>query len=190
MKKIISPVAALFFFFPGFLYAQKIDSMMNVYANDFPQEKVHVHFDKNLYNPGETIWFKAYLFSGNLPSSLSKNFYTELSDGNGNIIEKKVAPLYEATASGSYDIPKDIKSNHLHFRAYTVWMMNFDTSFMYEKDIRIINKIPIHRKRLVLQKPVSCSFFLREATSLADLKTILPLKQLINMESLYPSKGY
>jgi len=113
---------------------------MNVYANDFPQEKVHVHFDKNLYNPGETIWFKAYLFSGNLPSSLSKNFYTELSDGNGNIIEKKVAPLYEATASGSYDIPKDIKSNHLHFRAYTVWMMNFDTSFMYEKDIRIINK--------------------------------------------------
>ena len=81
------------------------------------------------------------MFSGNLPSPVSKNFYTELSDGNGNILQRKIAPLVEsAPASGNFDIPADIKLNHLHFRAYTIWMMNFDTAFMYEKDIRIINK--------------------------------------------------
>ncbi len=131
---------ALVFLFPCLSYAQKLDSMMNVYATNYPQEKVHVHFDKNMYNPGETIWFKAYIFTGPDPSPFSKNFYTELSDGDGKILERKVSPVMESTTAGSYDIPKTLKSRHLHFRAYTTWMTNFDTAFYYEKDIRIYDK--------------------------------------------------
>ncbi|HWK04038.1 MAG TPA: hypothetical protein VNS58_10435 [Puia sp.] len=131
---------ALLFAFPCWSYAQKLDSMMNIYANSYPQEKVHIHFDKNIYNPGETIWFKAYIFTGADPSPFSKNFYTELSDGDGKILERKVSPIMESTTAGSYDLPKTIKSRHLHFRAYTTWMTNFDTTFFYEKDIRIYDK--------------------------------------------------
>jgi len=112
---------------------------MNVYAENYPQEKIYVHFDKNIYNSGETIWFKGYLFSGAYPSSISKNFYAELSDADGNVLQRKVSPLFEATAAGSFDLPKDIKGNHVHFRAYSAWMLNFDTAFIYEKDIRISN---------------------------------------------------
>src|SRR5580704_19328399 len=102
MRLNIFGIAAAFLL-PAALQAQKLDSMMAVYANNYPQEKVYVHFDKNLYNPGETIWFKAYVFTGNLPSPVSRNFYSELSDASGNIIERKSAPLYEATTAGSYD---------------------------------------------------------------------------------------
>ncbi|HZE85184.1 MAG TPA: hypothetical protein VE035_12810, partial [Puia sp.] len=126
--------------FPLFLSAQKIDSMMNIYADSYPQEKIHVHFDKKIYNPGETIWFKAYIFTGADPSPFSKNFYAELSDGDGNILQRKTAPVMESTAAGNFDLPRDTKSGHLHFRAYTTWMTNFDTAFFYEKDIRIYNK--------------------------------------------------
>src|ERR1700733_10828395 len=87
---------------PALLCAQKIDSMMKVYADNFPQEKLYVQFDKSIYNSGETIWFKAYLFSGSDPSSISKNFYAELSDADGNILQKKTAPIYEATSAGSF----------------------------------------------------------------------------------------
>lgn len=132
-------VIAIGLLIPALLPAQKIDSMMNVYADNFPQEKVYVQFDKNVYNPGETIWFKAYLFIGADPSPVSKNFYAELSDANGNIIQKKVAPLFESTAAGNLDIPADFKGHHLHFRAYTSWMLNFDTAFVFEKDIRLLN---------------------------------------------------
>ena len=131
---------ALLFLFPCLSYAQKLDSMMNIYANSYPQEKVHIHFDKNIYNPGETIWFKAYIFTGADPSPFSRNFYTELSDGDGNILERKVSPIMESTTAGSYDLPKTLKSRHLHFRAYTTWMTNFDTAFYFEKDIRIYDK--------------------------------------------------
>ncbi|MBN9385179.1 MAG: hypothetical protein J0H74_30765 [Chitinophagaceae bacterium] len=131
---------ALIFILPLSSFSQALDSVMNIYANNFPQEKVYVHFDKKIYNPGETVWFKAYIFTGADPSLFSKNFYTELSDADGAIIERKVFPVLEATSAGNYDLPKTLKSRHLHFRAYTTWMTNFDTAFYYEKDIRVYDK--------------------------------------------------
>jgi hypothetical protein len=126
--------------------------MMNIYANDFPQEKVYVHFDKKIYNPGETIWFKAYLFSGADPSLFSKNFYAELADPEGNILQRKIYPVSESTTAGNFDLPKTVKNRHLHFRAYTTWMTNFDTAFFYEKDIPIYDKKPDSGAAVVLQQ--------------------------------------
>ena len=133
-------LVALAFLFPLFLCAQKLDSMMNVYANNFPQEKIHIQFDKKLYNPGETIWFKAYIFTGADPSLFSKNFYAELSDPEGNILFRKAYPISESSTAGNFDLPKVVKGRHLHFRAYTTWMTNFDSAFYYERDIRIYDK--------------------------------------------------
>jgi hypothetical protein len=175
MSRKIFP-SALAFLFPAALCAQKLDSMMSVYASNYPQEKVYVHFDKNLYNPGETIWFKAYVFSGNLPSGISKNFYTELSDDNGNLLQRKVAPLYESTAAGNFDIPANIKTNHLHFRAYTVWMMNFDTAFMYEKDIRIINKQSDSSKKTETAQKRYLQFFPEGGDMIAGLENNIAFK--------------
>lgn len=124
-------------FLPLILSAQKIDSMLNVYANVYPQEKIHLQLDKKIYRTGETVWFKAYIFSGADPSLLSRNLYAELSDPSGAILERKVYPVTESSTAGSFDLPKAVKSRHLHLRAYTTWMTNFDTAFYFEKDIRI-----------------------------------------------------
>ena len=182
MSRKIFPFV-LVFLFPVLLCAQKLDSMMSVYASNYPQEKVYVHFDKNLYNPGETIWFKAYVFSGNLPSLVSKNFYAELSDAEGNLLQRKMAPLYESTAAGNFDIPANIKTNNLHFRAYTVWMMNFDTAFMYEKDIRIINKKSDSSKKNETAQKRYLQFFPEGGDLIAGWKIILHSKQTINTEN-------
>jgi hypothetical protein len=121
-----------------FVYGQKIDSMMAVYADRYPQEKVYVQFDKNVYSPGETIWYKAYLLAGTDPSNISSNFYAEFSDAKGVIVQRRTAPISESASSGNYDIPVNFKGDHFHFRAYTNWMLNFDTAFLFEKDIKII----------------------------------------------------
>ncbi|HLY71471.1 MAG TPA: hypothetical protein VKR53_17170 [Puia sp.] len=166
----------LVFLFPAILCAQKLDSMISVYASNYQQEKVYVQIDKNLYNPGETIWFKAYVFSGNLPSTTSKNFYAELSDDNGNLLQRKIAPLYESTAAGNFDIPANIKSNHLHFRAYTVWMMNFDTAFLYDKDIRIINKNSDSSKNTETVQKRYLQFFPEGGDMIAGLENNIAFK--------------
>ncbi|HVZ25914.1 MAG TPA: hypothetical protein VG842_07670, partial [Sediminibacterium sp.] len=111
--------------------------MMAIYAARYPAEKMHIQFDKNLYNKEETIWYKIYLISGTQLSDLSKNVYVEWYDTSGRMIKQTVAPLYQATARGSFDIPADYKGNFIHVKAYTRWMLNGDPDFLYERDLGV-----------------------------------------------------
>lgn len=137
MKKIIFSLLLVFCISP--VIAQTIENAINLYGINFPQEKIHVHFDKEVYLPGETIWFKAYLFEEYLPSAKSTNFYASLYDEDGKLIQKQLCPIFSGTTDGHFQIPDSLKSRQLICRAYTTWMLNFDTSFLYTKAIRLIN---------------------------------------------------
>ncbi len=126
-------------FIPVGLSAQIIENNINLYGINFPQEKIHIHFDKETYLPGETIWFKAYLFEEDIPSARSTNFYAALYDENGKLIQQQLCPVFSAAADGHFDIPDSLQSKQLICRAYTTWMLNFDTTFLFTKAIRLIN---------------------------------------------------
>jgi hypothetical protein len=137
LSALISTICLFFASISG--YAQKIDSMINTYGERYPQEKIYIHFDKPAYNSGETIYFKAYLFAGIGPSGVSKNFYTQILDLNGKVLQQKLLPIFEGTSAGSFDLPANTPANVI-FRAYTTWMLNFDTAFVYTKNIQVLNK--------------------------------------------------
>ena len=118
--------------------AQKIDSLLEVQRQADPQEKVYVHFDKRFYNPGETIWFKAYVFAGIDPSDVSKNLYAELLDEQGNVLNQRTAPIIFSGATGNFDIDSNTTRPLVFFRAYTISILNSDTSFLYTKAIPIL----------------------------------------------------
>ncbi|HEV7331456.1 MAG TPA: hypothetical protein VGN63_10500 [Flavisolibacter sp.] len=138
--------------------AQKLDSLFEIQWKADPQEKVSVHFDKSHYNPGETIWFKAYLFTGNQPSVDSKNFYAELVDEQGNVLQQKTAPIAFASANSHFDIDSNFTKTAVFFRGYTVSMLNSDTSFMYTKPIRIIQSKMAVGKTPAAQAPPTLRF--------------------------------
>lgn len=119
--------------------AQTIENNINLYGVNFPQEKIHIHFDKEAYLPGETIWFKAYLFEENLPSERSTNFYASLYDEEGKLIQQQLSPIFNSTTDGHFDIPDSLQSKQLICRAYTTWMLNFDTTFLFTKAIKLID---------------------------------------------------
>jgi len=52
--------------------AQFYNEIMNKYEDQFPREKIHIHFDKPNYGLGETIYYKLYILEGTDLSSLSK----------------------------------------------------------------------------------------------------------------------
>lgn len=127
-------------FFCWNLQAQRIDTLIANYANVFTPEKLHLHFDKTVYNPGETIWFKSYLFSGAMPSLLSKTIYFELLNEDGKIINRTTAPVIESSAASQFEIDKSYNQPYVYLRAYTKWMYNFDTTFLYHKAIPVIQQ--------------------------------------------------
>lgn len=138
----------------GRVQAQKLDSLLARQRAADPQEKVYVQFDKNGYNPGETIWFKAYLFTGSEPSLASKNFYAELLDENGTVLSQKTAPIAFAGASGSFDLDSAFKKNLVYFRGYTVSVLNGDSSFLYTKALRIFQPKATATKPALTAPPV------------------------------------
>lgn len=153
--------------------AQKIDSMLNLYRDNFPQENIHVHFDKNFYNSGETIWFKGYIMSGKNLSGISKNFYAELRNDQGMIIQRVIAPIVGASAASSFTIPANYSKQIVHFRAYTTWMLNFDTSFLYNKTIRVLTGT---NESLPTNNATYLQFFPEGGDLIAGIESVLAFK--------------
>jgi len=120
------------------LKAQRFPEVLTTLNSEYSQEKLYLQFDRSHYIPGETIWFKAYLFAGNLPSSISKTLYTELLDVKGKILQRIISPVMMSGAAGSINIPSDI-SGTVIIRSYTKWMLNFDSSFLYTKPLSVIS---------------------------------------------------
>lgn len=120
--------------------AQRIDSVLTEYSEQYPREKVYLQFDRGVYNPGETIWFKAYLLAGFAPGTISRNIYFDWYDGTGRLLKHMAAPVFEASAKGQFDIPAGYGGAALHVRAYTQWMLNFDPAFLYEKTIPVAGR--------------------------------------------------
>ncbi|MBK6380722.1 MAG: hypothetical protein IPF72_13925 [Chitinophagaceae bacterium] len=125
------------FFCPN-LKAQSFPDLLKTLNNEYGQEKLYLQFDRTHYNSGETIWFKAYLFAGNLPSLISKTLYTELTDAKGKILQRIISPVMMSGAAGSIDIPSDV-SGTVIVRSYTKWMLNFDSSFLFTKALSVIS---------------------------------------------------
>jgi hypothetical protein len=88
--------------------SQSLDSSVSVYSNNYEQEKIHIHFDKDAYLPGETVWMKAYLLSESKPSYISKNIYFDWTDVRGRLLLHCVAPVTGGTASSSFVIPDNL----------------------------------------------------------------------------------
>jgi len=153
--------------------AQRLDSLSIDMESKFPQEKLYLQYDRPYYNPGETIWFKAYLTVSNLPSALSKTVYAELINEKGTILQRKVMPVIEYGAASSFDLPDTLKATQLYVKAYTAWMLNFDSSLLYLKPIRIINTAV----KSVAAKPVySVTFFPEGGDLVAGVPTNVAFK--------------
>ena len=154
MKKAALRFFILFFliFFIEKANAQVIDSVLNIYEEQFPHEKVHIHFDRTIYNKGETIFYKLYILSGLEWTNLSKNVYVVWYDNNGNSIKQTVAPLFQSSAKGSFEVPTNYKGDFIKVKAYTRWMLNDDSVFLYEKDIAINDASTSKKTNIAAQK--------------------------------------
>jgi hypothetical protein len=138
-RKIVVAFFVLMIFISA--HAQSVDSVMSIYAEKYQQEKIHIHFDKAAYNKGETVWLKAYLMAGTEPSDISKSFYIDCYDANGKMLAHNIFPVFESCAKGQFVIPDNYTQPFVHVRAYTKWMLNFDSSFLFDKNIPVVTSL-------------------------------------------------
>jgi hypothetical protein len=154
-----------------------IKANIDSYSSNYPQERIYIQFDKPAYAAGETVWFKAYLMKGFELSNLSKNFYIDFTDPDGNILMHGVYPIQQASAAGNFDISSYYTAKNIHVRAYTKWMLNFDSVLLYNRDLRILPKATPNAKTPT--KPVltaSIQFFPEGGDCVAGVNTKVAFK--------------
>lgn len=102
-------------------------------------EKVYLHTDRNFYNPGDKLWFKAYLVNGqnNQPFSTSNNLYVELIDPVNTIVSRRVIRIDSGVGRGNFEIEDSAMGGAYRLRAYTNWMRNFGDNFIFEKPVEV-----------------------------------------------------
>ena len=135
MIKYFITVLLLVFFFDS--TAQNKDSTLSTYSYNLPSEKTHVHFDKDNYLPGETIWFKAYLYNSTETSTSATNFYVAIYDEEGTLIQKKQYPIIAGSCNGDFDLPDTLQSKKIQFRAFTKAMIKEDSNNVYLQTLNI-----------------------------------------------------
>jgi hypothetical protein len=127
-------------------YAQQDSVTLNNIINqtkrlseEQPLEKVYLHFDKPYYAVADTIWFKAYVTTQhNIPSPLSKIVYVEMYNAVDSLIQTVKLQVKNSVAYGNMPLPMNTyKQGNYYIRAYTLWMLNFDSDYFFSKNILI-----------------------------------------------------
>ena len=109
------------------------------YAAANPIEKVHLHLDRQLYFPGDTIWFKAYVVLGEAHrlSALSGVLYVELISPKDSLEKRLTLKIETGTSHAEFALPYNAGPGAYRIRAYTNWMRNAGPEYFYDHAVTV-----------------------------------------------------
>lgn len=113
------------------VFVQSLKNILAEHEEHFATEKVYLQFDRPFFEPGEKIWFNAFLRDANSlkPSRKSDMLYVELLGPNGNKLKflKVLAP--NGAGRGSFKLDANAVGGRYTIKAYTNWQKNQDLFF-------------------------------------------------------------
>lgn len=131
----------MFLFFSPLHAAEEVGiremvNRINLFNRYLPQEKVYLHFDNTAYFMGEKMWFKAYVLrsDNHHATDVSRVLYVELLDRSGNVVETQKLPIGAmGQADGVFDLRNVLAGGFYEVRAYTRYMLNWDSSWLFSR---------------------------------------------------------
>jgi len=116
-----------------------IKKKLTRYNDALPEDRVYLHFDKPFYEPGESIWFSAYVRDGQTLKASHKSdiVHIELINPKGGV-EKKITLISKnGKAAGDFLLDNEALGGLYKIRAYTNWMKNDGEENAFERDLQI-----------------------------------------------------
>jgi hypothetical protein len=101
-------------------------SRLQTLSADKAIEKAYLHFDRPFYNPGDTVYFKAYVTLGEQRelSKLSGVLHVDLIDPQDSLLQSISLQLVNGLSKGDFALNSALPTGVYRFRAYTQWMFN------------------------------------------------------------------
>ncbi len=120
---------------------EEISNRLDNYIKSYPQEKVFVHTDRDIYSSNQMIWFKAYVLNAatHVPMDLSKVLYVEILNERLKPIAVRKLYIDQGFARGNILLPAGAEGGNYILRAYTKYMLNRGSEFIFRKEITVID---------------------------------------------------
>lgn len=105
----------------------------------YPQEKLHLHTDKDSYIAGDTIWLRAHCADAatHRPVAASRYVYVELRDGRGDLARRVKLLARDSVYSGYLPTQSLERFGDYSLTAYTLYMRNPGPDYFFKKPLTI-----------------------------------------------------
>ena len=119
---------------------QSPGEQLSRYTSEFHTEKIYVHTDKEYYLPDETIYGKIYHIHGQDHTLIDTAVvvHVELWSDEDKLVRQLRTKTQKGMISFSIDTDLGLNPGIYHLKAYTQYQKNFDSAYLYQKEIRLV----------------------------------------------------
>lgn len=134
-------LASAIYYQPSLLSAhpflENLVKQLTRYQETTAEDKVYLHIDKTFYEPGESIWFTAYVRDAHSfqASQKSEVVYVEFLNAKGSVEQELTLIAQEGQSKGTFDLPETLKGGIYTIKAYTNWQKN--TKAFFERKLTV-----------------------------------------------------
>ncbi len=109
-------------------------------AEIYPQEKIHVVTDRDMYCAGDTIWLRTFVVDAiSLQNAgLSKYAYVELRNPFKEVVSRKKIIDRDGVFAGYISLPEDMPEGDYTLTAYTAFSENPGKDYFFRKPLKIL----------------------------------------------------
>ena len=120
-------------------FEETVGGLFKLQQHYFPQEKAYLHFDRNHYVAGDTLWFRGYVLNAasHRPDTLSRFLYVDLLSPTDSVFLKAKIIRINNTYAGYFPLPDNTREGNYTLRAYTLFMRNSGEEYFFRAPVRI-----------------------------------------------------
>ena len=161
------------------LLVQKIET----FKQKYPAEVVFLHTDRDIYSPGEDLYFKAYIkdYYSSSPGINSKNLQLLLIDSRGRGLMNKVFPIENSRSAGKLVLDNYLTEGKYTLIGFTGLMQNGSPENVFSKEIYV--------KKIILP-PVFVKLFVPDTIYQSSEKAKVTVNLLMSNGKPFPGRKF
>lgn len=108
---------------------------------EIPQHLLYLHFDRQEYLSGDTLWFKAYLANAATKTPLQEThrLTIELINVQNQVVSVSFVQIENGLGHGYIAFSPLLPGGNYQIRAYTDWMKNFDSNLFFTRELFLVS---------------------------------------------------
>ncbi|MFY9309880.1 MAG: MG2 domain-containing protein [Bacteroidia bacterium] len=120
-------------------FIRSLKKKLTTFNEKQPEDRLYLQFDKPMYEPGDNIWFSAFIRDAATMKASGKSdiVHVEFLNPKGTV-EKSINIIAKnGIAAGDFQLDQEALGGMYKVRAYTNWMKNEGENNAFEKQLQV-----------------------------------------------------